>query len=248
MKKGKIILAFLSIALLLSMMCASVAAPVRTPGVNVGDNFTYSNLSFNWYSNDPTATIPTEWKNLNQSAWFSVTVQNVVGTNVTSSFLAHFTNGTDKTGGGWLDVDTGDSVNMSFFFVSANLNAGDSIYSSGIYSDLKINGTTSTTYPGGSRDTNYVNMTMEESMSPIYLYLSMNMYWDRTTGLLTEISIISNQTMTYTTDYSVSFELTGSSKWVLPEFVGLPQTMLLLASLTLVILVHRRKLHKNQNH
>src|SRR4030042_1081118 len=122
MEKGKIVLASLTIALLLAMIGASTAVPVRTPGVNVGDTFTYGNGSFNWYSDDPDATPPDEWKDLNQTEWFSVSVENVVGTNVTGSFLSHFSNGTDDvTEGGWVDVDTGDEVNMSLFFISANL-------------------------------------------------------------------------------------------------------------------------------
>jgi hypothetical protein len=247
MDKGKIILAFLLIALLFAIG-KPAAASVRTPGVSVGDTFTYSNVSFNWYSNDPSATPPTEWEGLNGTAWFRGTVGNVVGTNVTSSSLSHYNNGTERTQNGWLDVDTGDGVNMSLIFVSANLNAGDFIYSSGIYSTWYINETISRTYPGGPRDTNHINVTMEASSPPYaYIYLSTNFYWDRATGVLTKVSITSNETTTYTTNWSVTFELTGSNKWTVPEFVGLPQILLLLASLTLVTLAHRRRLYKTQN-
>src|SRR4030042_4590947 len=108
MENGKIVWAFLSIAFLLAIIGASTAVPVRTPGVSVGDTFTYGNGSFNWYSDDPEATPPDEWKDLNQTEWFLVSVENVVGTNVTGSFLSHFCNGTETTEGGGLDVDTGD--------------------------------------------------------------------------------------------------------------------------------------------
>ena len=128
MEKGKSILAFLLIAMLLAICGVSAAAPVRTSGVNAGDTFTYGNASFSWYSDDPTATPPAEWEGMNGTAWFLVTIENVVGTNVTISSLSHYNNGTETTEGGWLDVDTGDSVNMSLFLISANLNAGDSIY------------------------------------------------------------------------------------------------------------------------
>ena len=100
----------------------------------------------------------------------------------------------------------------------------------------------------GARQTNHLNVTMEESSPPYAtIYLSMNFYWDKATGVLTSLSMISNETITYTTDWSVSFELTASNKWVVPEFVGLPEILLLLASLTLVTLTHRRKLHNTQN-
>jgi hypothetical protein len=74
----------------------------------------------------------------------------------------------------------------------------------------------------------------------------MNLYWDKATGVLTKLSITENETITYTTDWSVSFDLTSSSIWVVPEFNGLPPTLLLLASLTLITLAQRRKLNKTQ--
>src|SRR4030042_4345437 len=107
MENGKIVWAFLSIAFLLAMVGASTSVRGRTPGVNVGDTFTYGNGSFNWYSDDPEATPPDEWKDLNQTEWFLVSVENVVGTNVTGSFLSHFSNGTEDAEGGWVDVRRG---------------------------------------------------------------------------------------------------------------------------------------------
>src|SRR4030043_2410172 len=244
MEKGKIVLAFLSIALLLAMIGASTAVPVRTPGVNVGDPFAYGNGSFNWYSDDPGATPPTEWKDLNQTDWFLVSVESVVGTNVTGSFLSHFSNGTEMTEGGWVDVDTGDDGNMSLFFISANLDSGDSIYSSGEYSTWMINETIPKTYLEEQRDTNHLNIKMEMSEPPFYVYLSWDVYWDRATGALVEMSMSSKQTMGYTTAWSFSIELTESTKWVIPEFAGLLQTLLLVTSLTLATLVCSRKMHK----
>jgi len=240
MKKRKIIFAFISIAMLLAIAGAVAAAPVRTSGVSTGDTFTYGNANFAWNSNDPTATPPTEWNGLNGTAYFRVTIESVVGTNVTTSSLLHYNNGTETTQSGWVDVDTGDG-NMTFFLISANLNANDSIYSGSDYTTYTIN----ETLPG-TRTTDYVNATTETSTGPYSIYLSMNFYWDQTTGVLTKMSMTSNETTTYTTDWSVSFELTSSSKFTVPEYVGLPQILLLLASLTLITLAYRRKLHRPQ--
>jgi hypothetical protein len=253
MEKVKVILAFLPIALLLAVVCATNAAPVRTPGVSVGNTFQYGNASFYWYSNDPTATIPTEWESLNGTAYALGTVENVVGTNVTMSLLLHYNNGTETTQNGWVDVDTGDGENLTLFLISANLNPGDPIYSNGTYSSYTINETVSTTYPGGSRDTNHFNMTMEESIPPTHgihgsFSLSMDMYWDRATGVLTKLYMESNSTITYTTFYSVSMGITQSNVWVVPEFVGLPLTLPLFASLALVTIAYTRKLRKTENH
>jgi hypothetical protein len=247
MERGKIVLAFLPIALLLASIGASAATPVRTAGVSAGDTFTYGNVSFNWYSDDPTATPPAEWAGLNGTAYSVGAIENVAGTNVTVISSIHYNNGTVRTEGGWVDVDTGNSVNMSFILISANLNAGDSIYSNSTYLPYTINETISETYPGGSRQTNHMNTTMEASYGSYYIYSSMNLYWDRATGVITKLSIIMNSTTIYTTDWFISFNLTGSNKWVVPEFVGLPSTVPLLALLPLVVLVRRRRLHKTRN-
>jgi hypothetical protein len=183
---------------------------------------------------------------LNGTASSLGTIESVVGTNVTISSSIHYNNGTVQTEGGWVDVDTGDG-NMTYLLISAGLSPGDPIYSNSTFSTWTINDTILETYPGGSRETDYINATMEESLGSYYFYSSMNFYWDTATGVLTNASIIENSTTIYTTDWSVSFSLTGSSKWVVPEFVGLPSTVLLLAMLTLAILVHRRRLHKTQN-
>lgn len=243
-QKTYIILTSLSIALLLVMVSLSNASPVGTPGVSVGNTATYSNAHFYWSSNDPSATPPAEWVALNGTAWFRGTVENIAGTNVTISALLHYNNGTETTDSGWVDVDTGEG-NTTLFLTSANLNAGDHIYTTGDYSDLTINETIPLTYPGGSRQTNHVNVTTEESSELINVSLSMNLYWDKATGVLTQMSIISNQTSTYTTNYSVSMQLTDSNVWVVPEF-GMPLIALLLSSAALVTLVATRKLAKHR--
>ena len=242
MQKINIILASFIIVLLLGLVGLSNARLAATVGVSVGNTATYGNASFDWYSNDPTATAPSEWTGLNGTAWFRGTIQSIDGTNVTISALLHYTNGTEDTEVGSVDVGTGDG-NMSLFLVAANLNVGDPVYSTGDYSGFTINETVPMTYPQGQRDTNHVNVTMQESDPYFNLSLSMNMYWDKATGVLTQMSIMSNQTETYTTDYSISFQLTDSNVWVVPEF-GMPSIMLLLFSATLVTLVVTRKLRK----
>jgi hypothetical protein len=253
MKEEKIILAFVPIFLLLAMISMSATAPIRQPGVTVGNMFKYGNLSFTWSSNNESATPPPEWKNLNETEWFSFTVQSIVGTNVTCSLQAHYLNGTDASEGGWIDVETGDNDNMTWFLIAANLNSNDSIYTMGDYSTWTINETIQKTYNEDPRDTNHINMTMEASEPPfLYANVSQNYYWDKATGVITELSVFYNETINFTsvitTVCSVSIELTESSVWVVPEFSGLPQTLLLIASLTLVTLASKRKLLKTRNH
>ncbi len=243
MKNGKLALALLSITMLSVMIGVSDAAPVRTPGVIPGDSFTYGNVAFYFYSNDPSAVIPPGF-DYNDIQSFSTSVENVVGTNITCGATAHFANGTETSAGGWLDVDTGDGANMSLFFISANLSPGDSIYSGGTYQAWKINETLSETYPGGPRDINYVNITYSMSIESYYVYTSMNAYWDKGTGVLTKLSMVMNSSYLYTTEMVVSLEMTQSSKWVVPEFAGMPQVLLLFASLTIAVAATRRRPRK----
>jgi hypothetical protein len=245
MQKTNFILTSLSVALLLIMIGLSNASLAATPGVSVGNTFTYGNMNFDWSSNDPSATPPIEWMTLNGTAWFRGTVQNIAGTNVTVSTLLHYNNGTESTELGSVDVDTGDG-NMTLFLTSSNLNFGDPVYTTGDYSGFTINETIPMTYPEGSRQTNHVNVTMEESSELYSISLSMNLYWDQATGVLTQMSIISNQTITYNTYYSVSVQLTDSSQWVIPEFVGMPMILLLLCSAALVTFATTRKLRNKQ--
>lgn len=244
MRKIDIISTSLIAALLLVMVCLSNVSLAGTPGVSVGNTATYGNVSFDWFSNDPAATPPTEWMGLNGTAWFKGTIQNVAGTNVTISSLLHYSNGTEDTEVGWVDVDTGEG-NLTLFLISANLNASSPIYTTGEYSGFTINETIPVTYPGGQRQTNHVNVTMEQISAIINISISMNLYWDKATGVMTQMSMMSNQTMTYTTYYSVSMQLTESSVWVVPEF-GMPSIVLLLFTTTLITSVVTRKLRRRQ--
>lgn len=216
MEKEKIIIAFLLTALLLSTIGVSAGALVRTPGVNVGDTFTYGNISFEWNCSNPAVVPPAEWVEMNQTEWILGTVESVVGTNVTATLLFHFKNGTETSESGWIDVDTGDNLNLDLFFISANLNISDPIYSSGSHSTWYISDASLKAYPGdGQRMTNHNNITGATT--------SQNLYWDKATGALTEMSMTYNQTTTYTLQYSLSLELIESNVWVVPEFAGLPK-------------------------
>lgn len=249
MGKRKIILVLCSIVLLLSMIGASAGVPDRTAGVHTGDTFIYGNVSVEWYSNNPSVPLPPELKDWNETEWALASVENVVGTNVTISLLSHFKNGTERIiQSGWIDVDTGNTnnANISAYCISANLTMGDPIYSDPFYNNTswKITETIPKAYGGGvPRDINHLNRTSLPSPS---LNWSQNFYWDQATGALFEMSMTINQTYEDTIfGYSISMELTEFN--LVPEFVGLPQILLLLASLTLATLAIRRRLRKTQN-
>jgi len=116
--------------------------PPRVPGVKAGDFFRYGNLTAVWSDGEPPAQF---LKDLNNTQWIQVEVKAVSGTNITFEFKMHFINDTDFVFMDWIDVNAGPNpsgIGYSFpFFISANLQAGDTIYNTtiGLYPNWRIN-------------------------------------------------------------------------------------------------------------
>jgi len=218
----------------------------KNVGVSLDDWFKYG-ATFEWSSEDPNATHPLgyEWWQLwEEVEWWMITVEQVSGTNVTLQTVAHFVNETEIAGSGYIDIDTGAGENFTLWFVSADLDVDDTLYTSGDYSDWMINETIIRTYPDSTRETNHINMTMDYSWEEQYYHISMNYYWDRGTGVLAEMSFDwENQTLEYLTTWSVSIGITESNVWVIPEF---PMWALIpvFIGLTSVLIICKRRIFK----
>jgi hypothetical protein len=169
-----------------------------------------------------------------------VSVTGISGTNMTGQATKQYKNGTSIVSNGWLDVDTGNNVNMTYLIISANLTAGDSLYTVS-YATWSINETVPRTYLSGIRDTDHVNMT---SLSEVQ-YLASNLYWDKLTGILVDMHIENTyQTLSYTTSWSMEMQIISSDLWVVPEFSAWTSALLMLVVLTSVtILIARQKAH-----
>jgi hypothetical protein len=246
MNKKITILAMLSALLLMALFVTSAVAQSRAVGVSVADWFKYGDIAGSWSSNDPNATIPDFA--FNETEWMTMSVQSIVGTNVTGQMTIHYSNGTEEYDEGWIDVDTGEGEEGLFWLISENLNAGHTIYSSANYSTMIINETITRTYLSGIRDTNHLNITIEYQMSngiEYYLYMSMNFYWDRTTGVLVEWSqeYISQIDETQTS-WSYTINITESNMWIIPEFPTWITILPILIILTVSITLCKRRLHK----
>ena len=213
--------------LLLALVMEASAQP-RTVGVSVGNTFTYS-PTVSWSSNDSTATPPSYLVEFNDTQWEEFTVTAISGTNITMQATTDYKNGTEITTGGWVDVNTGDTENMSEEVISANLAARDSVYTSSPYNSYVINDTVIRTYLSGERDTNHINLA--SSGTPSY---SNDLYWDKTTGVLVEVvQDVTNQTGGYTTTWSLDIQITSSNVWtVVPEFPTWTSTLLIFIAFT----------------
>jgi len=222
--------------LLLALVMEASAQP-RTVGVNVGNTFTYS-PTVSWSSNDSTATPPSYLVEFNDTQWEEFTVTAISGTNITMHATTDYKNDTEITTGGWVDVNTGDTENMSEEVISANLAAGDSMYTSSPYNTYIINDTVPRTYLSGERDTNHINLI--SSGTPSY---SNDLYWDKTTGVLVEVvQDVTNQTGGFTTTWSLDIQITSSNLWtVVPEFPMWASALLILTALTSATIFIARK-------
>ena len=228
---------------LLIAMVGAASAQTRTVTVTMGNTFKY-NTTGSWSSNDPSFTPPTSVENLNKTEWMQVAVTAISGTNITGQLTTLFKNGTEITSDGWIDIETGNNENMTTLFISANLIAGDSMYTSPPFDTEIINETVSRTYPSGTRDTNHVNMTSAStSILGNNLSVTNNIYWDKSTGVLVELSAEeSNQTGTYMTTWSEDMQISNSNVWTVPEFPNWTLTLLTLIGLSsAIVTIHRQK-------
>jgi hypothetical protein len=237
--KGRILLRVLSlVSLFLVLALAMVAsAQTRRVGVNAGNKFRYS-ATASWSSNDPSDRPGPYVTRYNDTQWLEVNIAAIDGTNVIGQITNHYKNGTEESSGGSIDIDTGNGSNMTYLIISAGLSAGDSLYTSSDFSGF-INETVSRTYSSRVRNTNHINITSLSEVS----YTASNMYWDRLTGVLVDLSVEDTyQTANYTTSWSTGLRIISSDLWVVPEFSTWTPALLMLIALTsaTIVIVRQR--------
>jgi len=198
----KLVLTIISILLIAIMFSLCMvqfvvwAEVVRMPGASVGDWVKYG-ISASW---SPERQPTSFHMFLNNTEWVLVTVQTVSATNITCEVKWHFRNGTEQISQDWTDVSMGSNPSgwcSSFlFFISADLQAGDSIYSSdnvapGPPKVWKIDETTYREYLGVGREINHINSTGEKpAPTGVVGILAFNHYWDKATGVLMEHDVL----------------------------------------------------------
>jgi len=258
--KTKFVLLTLVSVFLLSEVIVTSSAQERTVGVSVGDWFKYGDINVSWSSNDPNATFPPPgrpWlEEINETEWMLMSVQNILYTWISFQTIKHFKDGTEKTENGSINIDTGTG-DMIYRAISANLNVNDTLYTSGLGSTMKINETVARTYPDGERETNHLNMTREWNITRYIdswtingtAYEFINYYWDRSTGILVEHSYEEIEEVgEYLTTLSMSYRITESNVWTVPEFPTWTSMLLILIVLTVAIAIYKRRLLKTPIH
>jgi len=232
---SRIVLLNLISTFLLLALVMPASAQTRTVGVSVGNSFKYS-LAVSWSSDDPSATFPSFLVDTNNTQWGELTIMyaSIVSGNVEGQKTSHYRNGTEITMGWWLNAYEGHSENITMSIISANLAAGDSVYTLQPYNTWIINETVPRTYLSGVRDTNHINQTSSNATQS-YRY---NFYWDKSTGVLVEtLQETTTHTGAYTTTWSTDVQIISSNVWTVPEFPTWTSALLILIALTSATMV-----------
>jgi len=229
----------LCLTLLLLAFAAKPAQAQRTPGVQAGDWYFYDNVQTKFETNDPTATPPSWLQEINHTTSYNMSITSINNTSIKLHCVEHFNNGTENAFDDHLDIDTGETQKSMLMIIAANLQPNDTLYTSDFYSTWKINETIDRTYNGTIRQTNHINYTLAINLTYV------NLYWDKQTGVLVEIheTVITEKTENYTTTIEISFKLTDSNIWIVPELTPptLILTLTLITALTSATIIKKKK-------
>jgi len=203
----------LSLTISATFVKLAEAEPIqRKAGVKAGDFVKYGNFLALWDSINPGAQMPEQLTEHNNTLWTTNTVLNVSGTSVTYETKTHYRNETEKSIVAEVDVKTGmGRGNLSF--VSADLVAGDRVYTIGDFSIARINSTLPRAYAGITRPTNLLNVTnIVVDLQEAYWN---EFFWDKTTGILVEQfwSYAAIDENGYLTQYSFEYTMVDNNIW-----------------------------------
>jgi len=240
--KKKILLMVLSILLLCSMSVMLVNAQTGTVGVSAGDWFKYE-INANWSSDNQSATIPDIIEQMNVMEWTNISITDISGPTVSYGGTMRFKNGTEITVPQVYDIDEGSLSIIGFFFISPNLGANDLASSNVVFGDMVINETVIRSYPDGSRETNHVSISHENTTNGKTEIVSMDFYWDRSSGVMVE-TVLSGATYEggYTTTMSMEMLLDESNVWEVPEFPTWTSMLLASAVIAVIVTLYKRRL------
>jgi hypothetical protein len=217
-------------------------AQTVTVGVSPGTTLQY-NYNLSWTSTDPTATIPPEYIELNNTQLIQITIKNVSGSLINMDITKHFKNGTESTQNGNTDVDKQIiDIPYSFLIIRANANPNETIYPSGGHAT--ITETVLRTYEKGERETNHYT----SESTTVDSYEKVEIYFDRTTGVAVEYYYEFRETSnSYVTTTKETVTLDSSILWTIPEFPA--YAILLIFTITsLLIILYGKKLRAPRIH
>jgi hypothetical protein len=216
----------------------------RGAGVSEGDWFQY-NLSLNFDSLYNITSEEFPFADFLIGEQVILEIQNVYQNNVTGIFNIKYENGSEYFQTGSVDLITGEG-DLRSWLISANLNAGDSLYIS--EPEEMINETIIETYFWGARETNHLVYSYNFTSEDDYSYLSVDMFWDKEIGVVTELSFMADAYINGTIiDASAEWLITDSNILEdIPEFSHLTFVLMIIIASFSILLVKINR-HKNEN-
>ena len=230
----------ISFSLLLSalMFVQLSFAQARTVGIAEGDWFKYG-FTFEYDGELNVTAEEFPFSEFLEGDMFTLTIQDISGTNVTGQFTIHYGNGTEQNQTGSVDIVTGEGE-MRNWLISADLNVNDSIYTSEV--NERINETSPQPYPWGSRETNHLMYSYNYSSGEDFSELNLDMLWDQELGILTELSFEAEvqQNGTYMEAYA-AWILTETNSEQLPEFTQPALILAIVVTATIIASIIKKR-------
>jgi hypothetical protein len=184
------------------------------PGVNVGYTFTYS---MKGYADllDENASIPKNFYEVNLTDYYRVTITAVSDPIVNFTTTWRFTNGTQISNVGSVNIENGDSTEFWALY-AANLTKGSLVRPLGTDGTI-VNDTDTITYASGDRVRNMMQVEGQftDVDDPTYSKMYMDytvVYFDKITGMLDEL----RNTKIYNDPYILSrvvWKLEDTNAW-----------------------------------
>jgi len=237
MTKKLCTVAFLAVLLCLTMI-GSAWAQTRIPGVYQGNIFTYD-VTAMWSSNDSNAVAPADVLDINKTEYYRVTIGAVSGAEITTQTVWHFTNGTETTTVGTINVETGITNNGFWAIVAGNLGVNDRLHPSGS-NYITVNSTEMRDYLGGARETNKLTLTLTGSDAKGDYIEYVNYYFDKQTGMLVflnDATVYSDPTTTVTKIWKIK----ESNVWVVPEFPSALILPVFMIATMIAVIAYKKK-------
>jgi hypothetical protein len=214
-----------------------------TPGVFGGANFDYHVSSY-WSSTDSYANIPVDLLDINKTSHVEVRIGSVNTTNVETTSLYYYQNGTAYLLRGNVNLNTGLSYGDFVAIIGANLNAGEKIHPGGD-DGITIKEAVTRTYESGNRATNHISTSVRNDTAGFTA--TRDQYFDKETGILVEeVTRTDMDSPASTTIVTWKIDSTNLEGWVIPEFPVLIAVPIFMIAVAFTVVAFRKKLFKVQ--
>ncbi len=164
-----------------------------SPGINVGDTFTYSIKGYSELLDENSST-PEKFYDFNKTDYYRVTITAVSDPIVNFTTSWRFSNGTQISGAHYINVETGDNDEEFWAIYAANLTVGSLVRPTGIDGAI-VNSTDIESFASGDREYNLMQLQSQFTNldDPTYSTMYMDyiyVHFDTKTGMLIELSEI----------------------------------------------------------